>query len=91
MSRKSGSYTKTPIGASFAKDSKASISGKSRNIKDVECFKCNKKRHYANKYPDAKGKDGKGFFKVRQFEDPSVEKKEEKSIRRDQNPSLRAQ
>ena len=61
ISRKSGSYTKS-LGASFAKDSKASISGKSIDI-NVECFKCHKKGHYADKCSDAKGKDGKGFFK----------------------------
>ena len=43
---------------------------------DVKCFKCHKK---ANKCPDAKAKDGKDFFKVRQLEDLS---KDEKSIRK---------
>ena len=50
-------------------------------MKDVECFKCHKKGHSANKCPDAMSKDGKGFFKVRQLEEPSPDKKEEKSIR----------
>ena len=37
---------------------------------------------YANKCPDAKAKDGKGYFKVRQLEDPKdEEKKDERSIR----------
>ena len=79
--RKSGSYTKAPIGASFAKDSKPSNVGNTRDIKDVECFKCHKKGHYANKCPDAKAKDGKGYFKARQLEARSVDKDEEKSIR----------
>ena len=79
ISRKSGSYTKAPIRASFANDSKALIFGKSIDIKDVEYFNCHKKGYSANKCPDAKGKDGKGFFEVRQLEDPSVEKIEEKS------------
>ena len=79
--RKSGSYTKAPIGPSFAKDSKAAISGKSFDIKDVECFKYHKKIHYANMCPDAKRKDGKGFSKIWPLKDPSVDKKEEKSIR----------
>ena len=81
ISRKPGIYTKTLIRASFANDSEASISGKSIDIKDVECFKCHKKGNYSNKCPDAKGKDGKEFFKLRQLEDPSVEKKKEKLIR----------
>ena len=51
------------------------------DLKNIECFECHKKEHYANKCPDAKRKDGKGYFKARQFEDPSVDKKEEKSIR----------
>jgi hypothetical protein len=37
--------------------------------------------YYANKCPDAKTKDGNGYFKARQLEDPSVDKKEEKSFR----------
>ena len=66
ISRKSGSYTKAPIEASFAKDSKPSNAGKTTDIKDVEClFKCYKKGHYANMCPDAKVKDGKGYFKFR--------------------------
>ena len=36
ISRKSGSYTKSPIVASFAKDSKPSNAGKTTDIKDVE-------------------------------------------------------
>ena len=51
------------------------------DIKDVECFKCQKKGHYAYKCPDAKAKDGKGLFKVRQLEEQSAEKMNEKSIR----------
>ena len=31
--------------------------------------------------PDAKGKDGKGFFKVWQPEEPEIDKKDEKAIR----------
>ena len=50
------------------------------DVKDVEYFKCHKKGHYANKCPDAKEKDFKGF-KVRQIEDSSDDKKDEKSIR----------
>ena len=44
------------------------------DLKDVECFKCHKKGHYANKCPDAKSKDGKDFFKVRQLEEPTIDK-----------------
>jgi len=51
------------------------------DLKDIECFKCHKKGHCANKCPDAKTKDGKRYFKVRQLEDSSVDKKDEKSIR----------
>ena len=51
------------------------------HIKDVECFKCHKKEHYANKCPDANAKDGKGYFKARQLGVRSVDKNEEKSIR----------
>jgi len=41
------------------------------DLKDVECFKCHKKGHYASKCPDAKSKDDKGVFKVRQLEEPA--------------------
>jgi hypothetical protein len=81
LSRKQGSASKSSLGASFAKEPKVSSSGKTVDLKDIECFKCHKKGHYANKCPDAKGKDGKGYFKVRQLEEPSPDKKDEKSIR----------
>ena len=89
ISKKSGSHTKSPIGASFAKDSKPSNSGNARDIKDVECFKCHKKGHYANKCPDAKEKDGKGYFKARQL-DRRVKMKKKQSKRRI-NPSDRSE
>ena len=50
------------------------------DVKDVECFKCRKKGYYANKCPDEKSKDGKGYFKVRQLEEPVIDKKDDKSI-----------
>ena len=50
-------------------------------IKQVECFKWSERQHCANKCPDAKAKDGKGFFKGRLPEEPSSKKKDEKSIR----------
>ena len=65
---------------SFAKETKESNPAKTMDLKDVECFKCHKKGHYANKCPDAKSKDGKGFFKVRQLEEPAIDKKDENSI-----------
>ena len=81
ISRKQGIFCKAPAGASFAKETKVSKSAKTMDLKDVECFKCHKKGHNANKCPDAKSKDGKGFFKVRQLEEPAMDKKDEKSIR----------
>ena len=65
----------------LAKNSKPSNAGKTTDIKYVGCFKCHKKGHYAKKCPDAKAKDEKGYFKVRQLKDRSAEKNEEKSIR----------
>ena len=38
--RKQGSYSKAPSGASFGKDAKVSSSGKTLDLKDIECFKC---------------------------------------------------
>ena len=52
------------------------------DLKDVECFKCHKKGHYANKCPDAKSKvDRKGFLKVWHLEEPANDKKDDKAIR----------
>ena len=63
------------------KDAKVSSSGKMMDLKDIECFKCHKKGPYENKFSDAKAKDRKGYFNVRQLEDPKDEKKDERSIR----------
>jgi len=79
ISRRQGIYGKTPSGASFVKDAKVSNPTKTVDLKDVECFICHKKGHYVNKCPDAK--DGNGHFKVRQLEEPSNDKKDEKAIR----------
>ena len=52
-------------------------------MKNVECYRCHKKGHYANKCPEAKPKDSKGTFKVRKVEEPVADKavEEPKSIR----------
>jgi len=51
-------------------------------VKDVACFKCHKKGHYANKCPKIKATDAKGAFKVRKVDNSSVkEELEAKSIR----------
>ena len=53
------------------------------DMKNVECCRCHKKGHYANKCPEAKPKDSKGTFKVRKMKEPVAEKavEEPKSIR----------
>ena len=53
------------------------------DMKNVECYRCHKKGHDANKCPEAKLKDSKGTFKVRKMEEPVAEKavEEPKSIR----------
>jgi len=68
ISRKQRFTSKTASGASFSKEMKASNPAKTMDLKDVECFTCHKKGNYANQCPDAKSKDGKRFFKVRQLE-----------------------
>ena len=73
LSRKQkGSYSKALCGSSFSNQAKVSSAPKNGY-----------QGHYANKYPDAKAKakDGKGIFKLRQLEEPSLEKKDDKSIR----------
>ena len=51
ISKKQGFTSKTPSGASFAKETKVCYSGKTMDLNDVECFKCHKKGHNANKCP----------------------------------------
>ena len=51
VSRKIGNYTKTHTGALPEKDCKVSSSTKTMDIKEIECFKCHKKEHYANNCP----------------------------------------
>ena len=48
------------------------------DLKDVECFKCHNKGYYTNICRDAKAKDEKGLFKVRQLEEPSNANKDGK-------------
>ena len=48
----------------------------------VECFKCHKKGHYADKYPEAKAKDGKSSLKMRKIDDSGPKQEPEaKSVR----------
>ena len=59
-------------------------SGKMVNVddmKNVECYQCYKKGHYASKSPEAKPKNNKGTIKVRKVEEPMSQKasKEPKS------------
>jgi len=79
ISRKSGSCTKAPTGTSFAKDSKVSNSGKTMDIKDVECSSVTRKDTMRPKVRMKRRR--MGYFKVRQLEGPSIYKKNDKSIR----------
>ena len=51
-----------------------------KDMKDVECVKCHKKRHYANKCTEIKAKDAKGSFKVRKVDDSSVKEDGEAKV-----------
>ena len=52
------------------------------DLKDVECYKCHKMGHYANKCAEIKVKDTKGLLKVRKMEERNIkEDPEKKSIR----------
>ena len=44
------------------------------DLKNVECYRCHKKGHYANKCLEAKHKDSKGTFKTRKVEEPVSDK-----------------
>jgi hypothetical protein len=60
---------------------KTSPAGKTKDLKDVECFHCHKKGHYANKCPEIKVKDAKGAFKVRKVEEDKPEEKVARQVR----------
>jgi len=64
ISRKQGSYNKAPAGRYFCvKDAKVSNSVKKIDVKDVKCFRCHKKGHYANKaLPLCKSEGWKRLF-----------------------------
>ena len=51
------------------------------DLKDVDCFQCHKKGHYANKCPEIKSKESKGVFKVQKMEDQSEGKSDDKVVR----------
>jgi len=57
----SGSYTKSPTGASFGKEAKVSNSAKKLYHKYLECFKCHKKENNGNKCPMQRLKTRKAF------------------------------
>ena len=44
-------------------------------MKAVECFKCHKKGHYANKCPEIKAKEAKGAFTVLKVDASSVKER----------------
>ena len=50
------------------------------DTKDVECFKCHKKGHYANKYPEIKAKDAKGAIKERKVDDSIVKEERKRNL-----------
>ena len=47
-------------------------------LKDVECYKCHKKGHYANKYPEINAKDAQGPLKVRNMKEENIKEDHEK-------------
>ena len=44
------------------------------DVKNLECFRCHNKGHFANKCPKAKPKNRKGTFKVLKVEEPVLDK-----------------
>ena len=69
-------------GASFSGYKKPASFSAEKDMKDVECFKCHKKGHYANKCPEIKAKDTKGPLKARKMEQGiTQDDAEKKSIR----------
>ena len=52
-------------GGSYPYIKKTGNLAKAVDMTNVECYRCHKKGHYANKCPEAKPKNSKGTFKVR--------------------------
>ena len=46
------------------------------DLKDVECFLCHKKGHYANMCPESKVKDRKESLEMRQIDDSGQNRSE---------------
>ena len=80
---KKGGENNSSAGAPFSGFKKSgSASSRGDDLKDVECFKCHKKGHYANKCPEIKVKDGKPPVKVRKMDDSGPKSDPEaKSVR----------
>ena len=69
-------------GATYSPYKKSGTFGAKDDLKDVECYKCHKKGHYANKCPEIKAKDTKGPLKARKMEQGiTQDDAEKKSIR----------
>jgi hypothetical protein len=81
-SNKDSSPTGVPKmpGKSFA-TAKSSPAGKSRDLKDLECYHCHKKGLYAKKWPEIKAKDSQGAFKVHKVEEDKPEEKVARQVR----------
>ena len=61
--------TNSTPGEVFSLNKKSGTFGAKDDLKDVECYKCHKKEHYANKCPEIKAKDTKGPLKVRKMDE----------------------
>jgi hypothetical protein len=60
---------------------KVGSTSKSMDLKDVECYHCHKKGHFANKCPEIKAKESKRVFKVRKVKEVDEPKPDEPGIR----------
>ena len=68
-------------GAFEVKNVKSGSSSKPVDLKDIECFRCHKKGHYASKCPEIRSKETKSVFKVRKMEETSSEPTSDTSMR----------
>jgi len=59
---------------------KSGTFGAKDDLKDVGCYKCHKKGHYANKCPEIKAKDTKGRLKLEKWNRVSPRMMSRKSL-----------
>ena len=67
-------------GETFSPYKKFGTFGVKDDLKDVECYKCHRNGHYANKCPEIKAKDTERLLKVRKMDEVITKDDDEMSL-----------